>query len=346
MTADAARIRERGREIGFDHVGFARADRSPDAERFASWLDDGCEADLEYMRKTPERRVDPRNVLAGCRTVVIGSVSHWFPDERPAAHRPAAQIPGAIARYARGRDYHKIVEGMLKRLCRAIAEVADDDTQQHRFYVDYGPVLERSWAAAAGIGFLGKNTMLIDPRRGSWSTLGAVLTTVEIAADSPVDVSCGSCTRCIDICPTAAITAPGRVDARLCISYWTIEHRGAIPVELRAAIGTRVFGCDDCQDCCPWNRFAQPATVDDHRPRELFADTDLARLARLTREEWDDATRGTAVRRVGYEGLLRNVAIALGNCGDPRACAHLGHLASGSSALVREHAQWALTRYS
>jgi epoxyqueuosine reductase len=232
---------------------------------------------------------------------------------------------------------------MLKRLCSEIDELAGDG-HRHRWYVDHGPVLERSWARDAGVGFVGKNTLLIDPRRGSWNTLGVILTTVELPPDEPIRVSCGTCTRCIDVCPTDAITEPGRVDSRLCISYWTIEHRGTIPVEMRAAIGTRAFGCDDCQECCPWNRFARPASVDDHRPRELFADPDLARLARLTHDEWDAATRGTAVRRVGYEGLLRNVAIALGNSGEPAARPLLELLARHDSALVREHAEWALAR--
>lgn len=339
MSADLARrIRERAREIGFDRVGFARAGRSPDAERFLAWLDDGCEADLDYMRKAPERRVDPTVVLPGCRTVIVATVGHWFPD------RPSdATLPGTISRYARGRDYHRIHEGMLKRLCGALDDVAGDG-HRHRWYVDHGPVLERSWARDAGVGFVGKNTMLIDPRRGSWSTLGVVLTTVELPADEPVAVSCGTCTRCIDVCPTDAITAPGRVDSRLCISYWTIEHRGTIPEWVRPAIGTRVFGCDDCQDCCPWNRFAQPATVADHRPRELFADPDLARLATLSHDAWDEATRGTAVRRVGYEGLLRNVAVALGNCGSSAARPHAETLAGHDSDLVREHAEWAVAR--
>jgi len=319
-------------------VGFARASESPDAARFDAWLSDGCAADLGYMKKTPERRVDPQRVVAGCRTVIVGTIGHWFPDGES-----AAELRTTFARYARGRDYHKIHEGLLKRLCGILDEEAGEG-HVHRYYVDYGPVLERSWARDAGVGFVGKNTMLIDPRRGSWSTLGTVLTTAELEPDEPVDVGCGTCTRCIDVCPTDAITEPGRVDARLCISYWTIEHRGTIPPAMRESIGTRVFGCDDCQDVCPWNRFAQPATVLDHRPRDLFVDADLAKLARLTRDTWDEATRGTAVRRVGYEGLLRNVAVALGNSRVGEARPHLEHLAASESPLVREHAEWGLSR--
>ena len=279
--------------------------------------------------------------LPGCRTVVVATVGHWFEDPET-----TAELPAKVARYARGRDYHRILPPMLKKLCALLSHVAPDDEPRHRWYVDTGPVLERGWAQEAGVGFVGKNACLIDPRGGSWSTLGVVLTTVQLLPDEPVAVGCGTCSRCLPACPTGAIVSPGVVDSRLCISYWTIEHRGPLPEDMREAMGTRVFGCDDCQDACPWNRFARPATVEDHRPRELFLDADLARLARLTYAEWDEATRGSAVRRAGYPGFLRNVATALGNCGDPRAIPHLRHLAGHDEPLVREHARWGLARYT
>jgi epoxyqueuosine reductase len=342
VTAPAAptneRIRARGLALGFDRVGFARAGESADADRYRAWLAAGREADLGYMKRDPDRRADPRRVLAECRTVIAVTVGHFTP-EPPSR----AEIPGRVARYARGRDYHRVLEPMLKRLCDVVAEECGEGTRS-RWYVDTGPVLERGWAAAAGIGFTGKNSCLIDPRRGSWTSLGVVLTTADVAPDAPLTVGCGTCARCIDVCPTKAIVAPGVVDSRLCLSYWTIEQKGAIPAELRAALGTRAFGCDDCQDVCPWNRFARPATVADVRPREMFADADLARLASLSRDDWDAATRGTAVRRAGYEGLLRNVAVALGNSGSPKARPHLERLARHESALVREHAEWGLGR--
>jgi epoxyqueuosine reductase len=335
---DRDRIRTRAESLGFDRVGFARAGPSADAGRFAAWLAAGREADLDYMRRTPERRADPTRVLAGCRTVVVVALNHFTPDGPT-----AAEIPGRVARYARGRDYHRVMEPMLKRLVEVLADECGAETRS-RWYVDTGPVLERGWAAEAGVGFTGKNACLIDPRRGSWTSLGVVLTTAELEPDAPVAENCGTCALCIDACPTKAITSPGVVDSRLCISYWTIEQRGAIPVELRPLVGTRAFGCDDCQDVCPWNRFARPATVEDVRPRGMFVDPDLAKLAALTRDEWDEATRGSAVRRAGYAGLLRNVAVALGNSADPRARPHLERLSKHDDPLVREHAQWAIER--
>ena len=344
-------IRRRALEMGFENLGFARAGRSVNADHFDAWLAAGRHADLEYMARDPERRTDPRAVLPGCRTVIVGTVGHYWPS--PPSQ---AELPAQVARYARGRDYHRILKGLLKRLCVVLdtlspidedlpgAATAKDEQRRHRWYVDTGPVLERGWAAEAGVGFVGKNACLIDPKNGSWTTLGVVLTQLDLAPDPPVKPGCGSCTACISACPTDAIVAPGQVDARRCISYWTIEHRGSIPEEWRAAIGTRAFGCDDCQDVCPWNRFATQTSVEDHRPREMFVDADLARLARLDHQAWDDATRGTAVRRAGHAGLLRNVAIALGNCGDARARPLLQELVTHDEPLVREHAVWGLAQ--
>lgn len=341
-TDDRRELRRTARGLGFERLGFAAAGRSRDADRYHAWLAAGHHADLAYLERDPERRVDPRRVLPGCRSVLVGTVSyHQVEDEEPDA------LAGEVARYARGRDYHRVLRRCLKDLCRALDDVAGCrgvPEARHRWYVDTGPVVERAWAAEAGVGFTGKNACLIDPRRGSWSLLGVVLTTLEFPPDEPVTVGCGSCTRCLDACPTGAIVAPGEVDSRLCISYWTIEHRGSIPVELRASIGRRVFGCDECQVVCPWNRFAQPTGVADLRPRDALADVDLSSWAGLSWDDWDELTRGTAVRRAGYEGLLRNVAVALGNSGDARARGPLERLAEHESELVREHARWGLER--
>jgi epoxyqueuosine reductase len=332
------RIRARAIELGFDRCGFAAAGRSRDADRLHAWLHAGREAELDYMRKDPERRADPRRVVPGCRSVVVLALNHFTP-EGPAR----AELPAQVARYARGRDYHRVAATRLRKLTVDMAAWAGPG-HRHRWYVDDGPVLERAWAAEAGIAFLGRNACAIDPQRGSWFLLAVVLTTLELRPDPKVTVDCGTCTACVPACPTQAIVAPGVVDARRCISYWTIEHRGPIPREMRPLIGTRVFGCDDCQAACPWNRFAQPTGVADLRPRELFVDPDLGVLAGLSREEFDRRTEGSPVRRVGYEGFLRNVAVALGNSGDARARPHLERLAASAPPLVREHAAWALAR--
>ena len=332
------RVRARALDLGFDRCGFARAGRSRAAERLTAWLAAGRDAGLDYMRKDLQRRADPRRVVKDCRSVVVVTLNHFTPD---APRR--ALLPAQVARYARGRDYHRVAASMLRKLKADLAAWAGPG-HDHRWYVDDGPVLERAWAVEAGIGFAGKNACTIDPERGSWFLLAVLLTSVDLPADVPSRESCGSCTACIPACPTGAIVGPGEVDARRCISFWTIEHRGPIPHELRPLIGTRVFGCDDCQAVCPWNRFAQPTSVADLRPRELFVDADLAVLAGLTEAEFDERTSGSPVRRVGYPGFLRNVAVALGNSGDARAVPHLEQLAARGDALVREHAAWGLAR--
>lgn len=333
-----ARVRARALDLGFDRCGFARAGRSRDADRLTAWLAAGRDAGLAYMREAPERRADPRRVVPGCRSVVVLTLNHHTPD----APRRAA-LPAEVARYARGRDYHRVAAVLLRKLKATMHEVSGPG-HEHRWYVDDGPVLERAWAVEAGIGFPGRNACTIDPARGSWFLLAVVLTTLELRPDAPVSESCGTCTACVPACPTGAIVGPGQIDARRCISFWTIEHRGPIPAEMRRAIGTRVFGCDDCQTACPWNRFARPTSVADLRPREMFADPDLSVLAGLSRDEFDRRTEGSPVRRVGYDGFLRNVAIALGNTGDERARPHLERLVASAGPLVREHAAWGLSR--
>lgn len=346
MTTSASvesRIRARALELGFDRCGIAEAGLAPDAARLTEWLAAGREAGLAYMRKEPERRADARLGVPGCRSVVVVTLNHFTPDVVTQNRPRRAELPAAVARYARGRDYHRVAAVMLRKLKVSMHELSGPG-HVHRWYVDDGPVMERSWAVAAGVGFAGKNACTIDPQRGSWFLLGVVLSTMALRPDPPVRESCGTCSACIPACPTGAIVAPGVVDARRCISYWTIEHKGSVPEPMRAAIGTRVFGCDDCQAVCPWNRFAQPTSIDDLRPREMFVDADLAVLASLSRADFDDKLAGSPVRRAGYAGLLRNVAIALGNSGDPRARPHLERLAAHDEELVREHAAWGLAR--
>jgi epoxyqueuosine reductase len=249
---------------------------------------------------------------------------------------------GVIARYARGRDYHRVLETKLKRLRDAVVRAGGPGTRA-LWAVDHTPVMDRALARGAGLGFTGKNTMLIGPRTGSYFALGEVLTTLDLPRDPPSGGSCGTCVRCIDACPTGAITGPYRVDARLCISYLTIELRGPIPEALRPAVGTMVFGCDLCQEVCPWNRFARPASSADLRP--LAPAPDLLALAAMTEGGWRAAFSGSAVLRAGWSGFRRNVAVALGNCGDPAALPALRALATCGNALVEEHARWGIRRY-
>jgi epoxyqueuosine reductase len=343
-TSVADRIRASARKIGFDAVGFGPVDPGPDGGRLLGWLRDGFAGDMEYMAREPERRADPRRFLPGARSVVAVALRH-DPGRTPGAEPSAGEgIRGTIARYARGRDYHRVLESRLKRLRDAIVRAGGPGTRA-LWAVDHTPVMDRSLARAAGLGFFGKNTMLIRPGTGSWFVLGEVLTNLALPPDRPAEGTCGDCVRCLDACPTKAIVAPFRVDARLCISYLTIEQDGPIPEALRPAIGTMVFGCDVCQEVCPWNRFARPASAADLRPRGIAADPDLLRLAALTEGEWRAAFAGSAVLRAGWPGFRRNVAVALGNCGDRAALPALRALASCGDPLVEEHARWGIHQY-
>jgi epoxyqueuosine reductase len=342
VTGVAARIRASARKIGFAAVGFGPASAAEDGRRLLDWVRGGLGGEMEYMNRDPEGRADPRLFLAGARSVVAVALRH-DPGRTPGAE-PGDGTPRAfIARFARGRDYHRVLETKLKRLRDAVVRAGGAGTRA-LWAVDHTPVMDRALARGAGLGFVGKNTMLIGPRTGSYFVLGEVLTTLDLPADPPSGGSCGTCARCIDVCPTRAIVAPYRVDARLCISYLTIELEGPIPEPLRPAVGTMVFGCDLCQEVCPWNRFARPASSADLRPRSLAAAPDLLRLAALTEGEWRAAFAGSAVLRAGWTGFRRNVAVALGNCGDRAALPALRALAASGDPLVEEHARWSIHR--
>lgn len=293
------------------------------------------------MTRDPEKRADPRLFLPGARSVVAVALRH-DPGEAP-GREPGDGTPRAfIARYARGRDYHRVLETKLKRLRDAVVRAGGPGTRG-LWAVDHTPVLDRALARGAGLGFTGKNTMLIAPRSGSYFLLGEVLTTLDLPRDPPSAGSCGTCERCIDACPTGAITGPFRLDARLCISYLTIELEGPIPEPLRPAVGTMVFGCDLCQEACPWNRFARPASSSDLRPSAPAPD--LVALAGMDEEGWRAAFAGSAVLRAGWTGFRRNVAVALGNCGDRSALPALRALAACGDPLVEEHARWSIRRF-
>ncbi len=365
MTGDrdaaSESIRREARCLGFSSVGFAPAEPPAHADAYLRWLRDGMHADMAWMAREDavRRRVDPGQALDRCRTVIMVTLSYAPPDarrERPDPRSFAAapdtdpgrdRHDGVIARYALGRDYHDVFEERLEALVRHIDSL--DPDARCRTWVDYGPVLERDHAQRAGLGWIGKNTLLIDPGLGSYLLLGEIFTTLDLVPDPPfLPDRCGTCTRCIEACPTGAITAPRVLDSRLCISWLTIENRGPIPEELRAKVGNRVFGCDICQETCPWNRQPAPgavAALDLGRPVAPARLVDWAEeLLALDAGGFDARYQGTALRRPGRDALLRNVCVGLGNTADPAVRPLLEECAGDGSALVREHARWALSR--
>lgn len=337
-------IRAWGRELGFQQIGVADIAIPEDEERLARWLEQGRHGEMEYMHRHGRRRARPDDLVPGTLRVISARMDYLPPEARPAADVLVDRKLGFVSRYALGRDYHKLMRRRLARLAEKIqAQVADSN---HRVFVDSGPVLEKAFARQAGLGWIGKHTNLINSRAGSWFFLGEILTTLPLPVDTPASEHCGSCRACIDVCPTQAIVAPFELDARRCISYLTIELRGPIPIEFREAIGNRVYGCDDCQLVCPWNKFARITGELDFAPRHELDGATLTSLFAWTEEEFLRKTEGSAIRRIGYECWLRNIAVALGNAPtDPTIVAALETRRSHPSALVREHVEWALDRH-
>jgi epoxyqueuosine reductase len=343
MAALAERIKQWGAELGFQALGIADVDLSAAEGRLAEWLGLGWHGEMDYMARHAALRTRPAQLLPG--TVrVISCRMNYLTDATGSVEAELAEPSRAyVARYARGRDYHKVMRGRLQKLCDRIeAEVGPFG---HRVFADSAPVMEVELAVRAGIGWRGKHTLLLD-REGSWFFLGEIYCDLELETDSAAANHCGTCRRCIDVCPTQAITAPYQLDARLCISYLTIELKGAIPPELRPLIGNRVYGCDDCQLVCPWNGFARLSPEDDFRVRNGLDRASLLELFAWTEEEFDHRLQGSPIRRIGYERWLRNLAVGLGNAStSPDVIAALEQKANYSSALVREHVAWALQRH-
>jgi epoxyqueuosine reductase len=338
----ASEIKQLGRELGFSKLGVAPANLEADEKALERWLALGRHGAMSYMERHGRKRSRPADLVPGTVRIISARMSYLPASARDAREALADPTAGYVARYALGRDYHKVLRQRLQRLADAIAQRIG--TFGYRVFVDSAPVLEKALARDAGLGWIGKHTNLLD-RDGSWFLLGELYTDLPLPADAPVTDHCGSCRACIDVCPTQAIVAPYEVDARRCISYLTIELRGSIPVSLRPAIGNRIFGCDDCQLFCPWNKFARTTTVDDFSVRNGLDGAALVQLFAWSREEWDTRTAGSALRRAGYEGWLRNVAVALGNApGEERIVAALVARADDPSAVVREHVEWALER--
>ncbi|MET1023233.1 MAG: tRNA epoxyqueuosine(34) reductase QueG [Pseudoxanthomonas sp.] len=340
----AARIRVLSRELGFQRCGIAGIELGQDEDHLRSWLAEGLYGTMDWMANHGQMRSRPAELIPGTLRVISVGLDYGRNDSDDAWTTLANGERAYVARYALGRDYHKLMRNRLQKLATRLQE--EVGPIGHRVFVDSAPVLERALARNAGLGWIGKHTCLIDKDGGSWFFLGEIYVDIPLPVDAPASAHCGTCVRCIEVCPTQAIIAPHRLDARRCIAYLTIEHEGAIPEALRKPIGNRIFGCDDCQLVCPWNKFAKRNDEPDFRARN---DLDIATLPQLF--AWDEAefltrTEGSAIRRTGHERWLRNIAVALGNAPtSPGITAALASRRDDASPLVREHVAWALAQH-
>jgi epoxyqueuosine reductase len=340
----ARQIKAWARELGFQRAGIAHPDISADEARLLAWLDAGRHGEMRYMQRHGLKR--SRAALLHPGTVRVISVRMDYLPADAAAAEEVLRDPylAYVSRYALGRDYHKLVRRRLKKLAERIEKTIGSFS--YRVFSDSAPVLEKPLARAAGLGWIGKHTNLLDRDAGSWFFLGEIYTDLPLPADTPARDHCGTCRACLDACPTGAIVAPYELDARLCISYLTIELRGPIPEDLRPLVGNRIFGCDDCQLVCPWNRFASHTEEADFSPRNGLDAASLVALFRWSEDEFLRHTEGSAIRRIGYECWLRNIAVALGNApGEAEVLDALLARRAHPSALVREHVAWALERH-
>jgi len=328
-------IQQWAQELGFDDCRIARAKTATHADTFHAWIHEGKHGDMAWLDRTPERRTDPRNVLDGCKSLICLAMNYFpgespFPDDHPGGYR--------IARYAWNNDYHDLIDKRLKEFRKRLESLGGEQKP----YVDTGPVLERDFATDAGLGWSGKSTMQIHRRLGTWFFLAEILTTLDLEPDEPFGDHCGKCTRCITACPTDAITAPHQLDARRCISYLTIENKGAIPEEFRKAIGDRIYGCDDCLDACPWNRFAVQSQEATFHARESVFQHQLRDFLDLDDDAFRSLFSKSPIKRIKRPRFLRNVCVALGNTGTTDDLPSLIKCASDPDPLIAEHAQWAI----
>jgi epoxyqueuosine reductase len=358
-----ADIKAWGAELGFDRVGVAYIDLSGDEAHFRDWLQKGFNGEMDYLSRHGSKRYRPAELLPGTISCISVRMDYWPRDAADAeAVLAADQTPGHlgagsgrvgqgdgsmgyVSRYALGRDYHKLMRTRLQKLCDRIAEAVGPFG--YRAFADSAPVLEKALARNAGLGWIGKHTNLIDSKAGSYFFLGEIYLDLELPIDVDSTSHCGTCNACIPACPTGAIIAPYRLDARRCISYLTIELKGAIPTELRRPMGNRIYGCDDCQLACPWNKFARPTREPDFAVRHGLDRTELTALFAWTETEFTEKTRGSAIGRIGHERWLRNIAVALGNApSNHKVMAALASRADHPSSLVREHVEWALAEHA
>ena len=340
----AVAIKNWGIEAGFQQVGISATELGADETHLLNWLAAGWHGTMDYMQRHGVKRSRPAELQAGTLRVISVRMDYDPPEARDAWEVLDDATLGYVSRYALGRDYHKLLRARLQKLAERIA--AQIGPFGYRAFVDSAPVLEKALARNAGLGWIGKHTTLINRRAGSWFFLGELYTDLPLPVDAPEADHCGTCARCIDVCPTQAIIGPQQLDARRCIAYLTIELRDSIPEEFRSLIGNRIYGCDDCQLVCPWNKFARKSAEPDFRVRHGLDTPALVQLFAWTEAEFLARTEGSAIRRIGYECWLRNIAVALGNA--PRAADVVAALlarAEDSSPLVREHVQWALVRH-
>jgi epoxyqueuosine reductase len=341
-AALAQRIKDWGAELGFQGVGIADADLSAVEPRLLAWLAQGWHGEMEYMARHGALRARPAELAPGTLRVISCRMNYLGDDGAAIETDPEKAV---IARYARGRDYHKVLRTRLQKLCDRIEAAAGPFG--YRAFTDSAPVMEVELAVRAGLGWRGKHTLLLNRNAGSWFFLGEIYCDLPLPVDGEESGHCGTCEKCIDVCPTGAIRGPYQLDARRCISYLTIEHSSAIPEELRPLIGNRVYGCDDCQSVCPWNRFATPTAEEDFSVRNGLDSASLADLFAWSESEFDERLRGSPIRRIGYERWLRNLAVGLGNAASSKRIVDaLKSRRDHPSALVREHVEWALKRHA
>ena len=339
----SSQIKSLGINLGFDQIGITDTDLSATSEKFKEWLALGYQGEMSYMSVHGDKRYRPDKLHQNTIRVICVRLNYW-PDEDAKSQLDHSEN-GYVSRYALGRDYHKLMRKRLQKLADEIQQVIGNFG--FRVFCDSAPVLEKPLAEKAGLGWIGKHSNLINQREGSWFFLGEIYTDLPLEVDKPViQEHCGSCTRCIDVCPTKAIVAPFVVDARKCISYHTIELKGSIPLEFRKAIGNRIYGCDDCQLFCPWNKFAQPLKEIDFLPRHNLNDLNLVEAFRWDEQTFLKKTEGSAIRRIGHKRWLRNVAIALGNAKSSEAVINaLKDRENEPDEMVREHVKWALAQH-
>ncbi len=343
MSELVSQIRVWAEELGFSDCRIALAKRATHASEYEGWISSGQHGEMAWLARNPQRRTDPREVLQDCKSIICLALNYYpgpspFPDEKQPSYR--------IARYSWNFDYHDLIEKKLKEFDTRLRSIGGIQ----RYYVDTGPVLERDFATDAGLGWSGKSTVQIHRKLGTWTFLAELLTTLDLPPDQPFGDHCGKCTRCITACPTQAITAPHQLDARRCISYLTIENKGAIPIEYRRAIGDRIYGCDECLDVCPWNRFAKISRETSFHAREEIFSHSLPSFLRLTQEEFIKTFAKSPIKRIKRSRFLRNVCVALGNTGVQADIPQLQETAETEDELVAEHAEWAIeeikSRYS